>query len=115
MTALGRMPFWAWLLVGCALAACRETATPRRDVLEQLAAGVEHAEAAAPVALAACGLVPEEQRPPCIDGATALAAVAREGRGILATAERCQEEQDSECLSMALERAAEIVRVLRVR
>lgn len=113
MTALARVPFWAWLLAGCVLAACRDTATPRRDVLAQLAAGVEHAEAAAPVALAACGLVPEEQRPACVDGAEALAAVAREGRGILATAERCQEEQDAECLAGALKRAIEIVRILK--
>jgi hypothetical protein len=115
VTALARVPFWAWLALGCALAACRDANAPRKDVLQQLAAGVEHAEIAAPVALAACGLVPEEQRAACVDGAEALAAVAREGRGILATAERCQEEKDSECLAGALERAAEIVRVLRVR
>jgi len=114
VTTLARVPFWAWLLVGCALAACRESEAPKRDVLDQLAAAVEHAERAAPLARAACGLVPDEaHRTGCLDGAGALESVGREGRGVLATVERCREEQDSECLALALERAAEIVRVLR--
>jgi hypothetical protein len=42
-----------------------------------------------------------------------LALAAQEGREVLRVAERCREEQDEECLTLAIERAAELVRVLR--
>lgn len=102
-------------LVLLAFEACRAPAlaAPSGDTLRDLAVAIEAAEVAAPLALAACGLATEEHRPPCLAGAEALAAAAREGRGILATVERCREEQDGECVALALERAAEIVRVLR--
>lgn len=96
------------------LAGCRPAESPEaHDALHTLALAVERAERAAPVALAACGLVPPEHRDACEEGAHALAAVAAEGRAVLDTAAACQEAQDEACLASALERAAKIVRVLR--
>jgi hypothetical protein len=83
------------------------------DPLADLAAAVEHVEKIAPIAAASCGLAPPEQRPACAEGARVLALAAQEGREVLRVAERCREEQDEECLTLAVERAAELVRVLR--
>lgn len=114
MKRLDRIPFWVWLLVGCSRFACKPAETPPPgDALKSLALAVERAERAAPVARAACGLTPQEHQEACFAGVDALSALAAEGRALLATAAQCQEAQDETCLASALERAAEIVRVLR--
>lgn len=101
--------------VGMAFGACRAPQPPAStgNALHDLAHAVEVAERSAPVALAACGLVPVDKRDACVEGAHALAEAAAQGRAVLDTAAACQEAQDEVCLASALERAAEIVRVLR--
>lgn len=114
MRRLDKIPFAAWFLVGCAWWSCKPAETPPPDdALKSLALAVERAERAAPVALAACGLTPPEHQDACRDGVQALAALAAEGRALLDTAATCQEAQDEACLASAIERAAEIVKVLR--
>lgn len=83
------------------------------DPLADLASAVEHVEKIAPIAAASCGLVPEDKRGACAEGARVLTLAAEEGREVLRVAERCREEQDADCLALAVDRAAELVRVLR--
>jgi len=83
------------------------------DPLADLAGAVERVEQIAPIAAASCGLVPPEQRAACAEGARLLGVAASEGREVLRVAERCREEQDADCLALAVERASELVRVLR--
>lgn len=114
MKRLDKIPFWVWLLLGCSRVACKPAeAPPADDALKTLAVAVDRAERAAPVARAACGLTPPDHQEACREGVEALSALATEGRALLDTAAQCQEAQDETCLASALERAAEIVRVLR--
>lgn len=83
------------------------------DPLADLAGAVERVERFAPIAAAACGLVPEDKRAACAEGARVLSLAATEGREVLRVAERCRDEQDADCLALAVERAAELIRVLR--
>ena len=81
--------------------------------LADLAGAVERVEQIVPIAAASCGLVPEDKRGACAEGARLLGVAATEGREVLRVAERCREEQDADCLALAIERASELVRVLR--
>jgi hypothetical protein len=101
-------------LVLLAFEACRAPAlaAPSGDTLRDLAAAVEAAEVAAPLALAACGLATEEHRPACRAGAEALDRAAVAGRQVLATVEAC-EEGDAACVEAGLEAARELLQVLR--
>ncbi len=114
MSTLARVPFWAWLAVGVVLAACRQPAAPTGDALDQLAVAVERAEASAPLARAACGLVPDPDRRRYCEGAVdAVEEAALVGRQLLASVATCREEQDADCVAGATATAARLLRVLR--
>ena len=106
-----------WFFIGLSWWSCKPLPSaspePNPDPAAKLAEVIEHVERIAPVALAACGLAAEDKRPACEEAAHVLAAAAAEGRAVLKTLDRCREEQDEECVALAIERAAELVRVLR--
>jgi hypothetical protein len=111
------LDFFVWFFVGCAWWSCKPLPSaspePTPDPAAKLAEVIERVERIAPVALAACSLAAEDKRPACEEAAHVLAAAAAEGRAVLHTLDRCREEQDEECLALAVERASELVRVLR--
>lgn len=113
MKRLDKIPFAAWFFVGCAWWSCKPAAQPTDDALHDLAVAVEAAERAVPVARAACGLAPEEQRAACLAGVEGLEVAAQDGRTILTTASACREAQDDECLASAIETARLLAEILR--
>lgn len=114
MRRLDKIPFVVWFFVGCAWWSCKPAQAPATDdVLHDLAVAVEAAERAAPVARAACGLAPEEQRAACLAGVDGLEVAAQNGRDLLDTATACREAQDEECLASAIETARLLAKILR--
>ena len=111
------LDFFVWFFVGCAWWSCKPLPSaspePTPGPAAKLAEVIGRVERVAPVALAACSLAAEDKRPACEEAAHVLAAAAAEGRAVLKTLDRCREEQDQECGALAIERAAELVRVLR--
>jgi hypothetical protein len=111
------LDFVVWFAIGLSWWSCKPLPPtppgPAPDPAARLAEVIEHVERIAPVALAACSLAAKDKRPACEEAAHVLAAAAAEGRAVLKTLDRCREEQDEECVALALERAAELVKVLR--
>lgn len=101
--------------VGVMVGACRTPASPSTgDTLRDLALAIEAAEVAAPLARAACSVIPDHQQRRYCDGSLdAIDEAVIIGRQLLDTASECQDEQDGECLANALETATKLLRVLR--
>lgn len=111
------LDFAVWFFIGLSWWSCKPLPStspgPSPDPAARLAEVIGHVERIAPVALAACSLAAEDKRPACEEAAHVLSAAALEGRAVLHTLDRCREEQDEECVALALERGAELVKVLR--
>lgn len=101
--------------VGMAFGACRAPASPSTgDTLHDLALAIEAAERAAPLARAACAVIPDDtQRRYCDGSLDAIDEAVLVGRQLLDTANDCQDEHDGECLANAVETASKLLRVLR--
>lgn len=119
MTRLLRLTLGEGLTVlACAamvFGACRTPASPSTgDTLHDLALAIEVAERSAPLARAACSVIPDDtQRRYCDGSLDAVDEAALVGRQLLDTASECQDEQDGECLANAVETASKLLRVLR--
>jgi len=106
------------LLLVVGLATCLSCRAPQPtstgDTLHDLALAIEAAEAAAPLARAACSVIPDDtQRRYCDGSLDAVDEAVLVGRQLLDTANDCRDEQDGECLANALETASKLLRVLR--
>lgn len=102
-------------VVAMVAGACRAPQPqPTGDTLRDLALAIEAAERAAPLARAACSVIPDEtQRRYCDGSLDAIDEAVIIGRQLLDTAHTCQDEQDGECLANAVSTASKLLRVLR--
>lgn len=118
MKTLDHIPFWAWLLVGCLLAAdgCQPPRSPAAgDELEQLAATVKQARAVAAVTRAGCAILPDDADPEpgrrrrycegTVDGVEAQLLLADK---LLKSAESCRAEANEACLADAQKQARQL-------
>lgn len=121
MTALDRVPFLLWVVLGCALvlgeAACRQLATAPRtdsDELDELDAALAALETGLPAARLLCLATPgEHEARACTERLDGLEAAAVQARSVLAAAQTCRQQIDQTCTAAARETARELLPRLR--
>lgn len=119
ISLLDRVPFVAWLALGCLLwapQACRglRPPAPAGDELDQLRQALDTAERAEPLARLGCAAIPDpDQRRYCDGALDGVHEVVLVGRPLLDAAAQCRAQADAECVASSLETARGLLRKLR--